>query len=198
MILVHPEEALPQIGTYNPPRFGRAYYFSHSGEKLRHLRKFTIDMESRNKNHDDLPVGFEKCTKTYHQVSAKGTTYSFFWLCALHHHCFGFHIIPGSEGRKDPFASLYTHLESPPDNVFYDFACSLQEYTLNRESGYFSKVSFFHDIFHGYLYKCSKVFKSSRLLGFESMNSEVCEQFNSFIKCIKRSVSQMKQVHFVF
>ena len=32
-------------------------------------------------------------------------------------HCYGFHIIPGSKGRKDPAAAVYTHMETPP-NIF--------------------------------------------------------------------------------
>jgi len=31
----------------------------------------------------------------------------------------------------------------PPKVIFYDFACSLEEYCLNRESGYFKNVKFF-------------------------------------------------------
>ena len=76
---------------------------------------------------------------------------------------------------------------------FYDFACNLQEYCLNLESGFYSNVRFFH----GFTHKC-KVYNSTRLLGFEEINSEICEQFNSFIQCIKASASQMSQTHFVF
>jgi len=34
----------------------------------------------------------------------------FLWFCPAHGHCYGFHVIPGSEGRKDPANSLYTFL----------------------------------------------------------------------------------------
>ena len=65
------------------------------------------------------------------------------------------------EGRKDPAASLYIHLEMPPDDIFYDFACNLHEYCLNRESGFYEHVRFFfHDIFHGYAHKCSCAYRS--------------------------------------
>ena len=84
-------------------------------------------------------------------------------------------------------------------DVFYDFACNLQEYCLNRESGYYNSVRFFfHDIFHSYAHKCSSAFKSTRVQGFETVNSEICEQFNSFLRCIKRSARQMSQTHFCF
>ncbi|WAR21729.1 hypothetical protein MAR_015703 [Mya arenaria] len=74
----------------------------------------------------------------------------------------------------------------------------LTEYCLNWESGYFRNVRYFHDIFHGYANMCSVAFRSSRSKGFKSINSEICDQFNSFIKCIKRSTRQMNQSHFCF
>ncbi|KAL4229192.1 hypothetical protein ACF0H5_012236 [Mactra antiquata] len=199
---VEPAPASPQPDTYNPAKFGRAYYFNKNGLKLRTIRQFSIDNENtvrRNVDHDDGTLDFEKCQKLFSksQNSAKGTSNLFLWFCADHGHCYGFHMT-GAEGRKDPAASLYSYLENPPKDIFYDFACNLQEYCLNRESGYFKNVRFFHDIFHGYSHKCSRAFSSSRLQGFESVNSEICEQFNSFIQCIKKSGRQMSQIHFCF
>ena len=202
-LVVHEsEQADPQHGTYNPAKFGRAYYFSPTGERLRNVRKFSIDAESNknNANFDDTPADFDKCTKDYiskTDLNAKGTSTLFLWFCPNHGHCYGFHMTC-VEGRKDPSASLYTHLETPPADIFYDFACNLQEYCLNRESGYYKSVRFFHDIFHGFGHKCSCAYKSSRLQDFESVNSEICEQFNAFIQCIKPSAQQMNQEHFCF
>ena len=56
----------------------------------------------------------------------------------------------GSEGRKDPSQALYTHLPTAPSIIFYDNACQLEEYFLNRESGYYKNTKFYHDTFHGY------------------------------------------------
>ena len=197
-----PEAAVPQPGSYNPAKYGRAYYFNKSGLKLRNTRKFTIDKNRSSKyndDHDDVAQDFERCQKLFSKAhnSARGTTSLFLWFCADHGHCYGFHMTY-AEGRKDPSASLYSYLESPPTDIFYDFACNLQEYCLNRESGYYKDVRFFHDIFHGYTHKCSCAFRSSRLQGFESVNSEICEQFNSFLQNIKKSARQMTQEHFCF
>ena len=194
------EQANYQPGTYNPGKLGRAYYFSESGEKLRNVRKFSIDGQNRENNqYDDPPADFDKCEKYYSKtnVSARGTSSLFLWFCPIHGHCYGFHLT-NAEGRKDPSASLYTHLEYPPQDIFYDFSCNLQEYCLNRESDFYKNVRFFHDIFHGFSHKCSKAYRSSRLQGFECINSEICEQFNSFIQCIKPSARQMNQPHFCF
>ncbi|XP_069109129.1 uncharacterized protein [Argopecten irradians] len=57
-----PEEAVEQIGTYNPAKYGRAYYFTPSGNALRNIRKFTIDegKAARNTEADDHPnMSFE-------------------------------------------------------------------------------------------------------------------------------------------
>ena len=59
------QPAIPQRGTYNPAKFGRAYYFSPTGESLRNVRKFSIDDErnKKNSNFDDPPADFDKCSK---------------------------------------------------------------------------------------------------------------------------------------
>ena len=192
---VEPE---PIPGTYNPPKYGRAYYFNAHGCQVRKVREFSID---KDKDKDkQQPIFDDKpdlpCDKRYPVVSKKGTTYVFLWFCPLHGHCYGFHIIPGSEGRKDPSASLITHSNIAPDDILYDFACSLSEYTKNREAGFFAKTRFFHDVFHGYVHKCSSAFKCNRLLGTNAINSSICEQFNSYIQKIKRSSKLMSQHHF--
>ena len=185
------------IHKYNPPKYGRAYYFSKSGNQIRKVRSFSIDLEKGPKeNFDDTPD--THCQKSYPIVSKKGVTYLFLWFCPSHGHCYGYHIITGSEGRKDAANSLYTFLEKAPKYVFYDFACSLDEFVKNRESGFFENTRFFHDIFHGYTHKCSDIFKSNRLLGFKGLNTSICEQFNSFIQCIKASSKLMTQEHFTF
>ena len=187
------DEAEPIHGTYNPAKYGRAYYFNKHGCQVRRMRQFTLDKVSKG-NFDTNPDTM--CEKRFPVVSKKGTTYLFLWFCPTHGHCYGFHIIPGSEGRKDPAASLYTHSTEAPDDILYDFACSLSEYAKNRESGYFARTRFFHDVFHGFTHKCTQSFRCSRLLGFDAVNSSICEQFNSYIQKIKGSARLMSQAHF--
>ena len=194
---ISPED-IQQLKKYNPPKEGKAYYFNKSGDQLRSPRLFEIDRKKTSKrdNFDDDPD--KLCSKSFPMVSKRGTTYLFLWFCPAHGHCYGFHIIPGSEGRKDAANSLYCYLEKAPETIFYDFACSLDEYCKNRETGYFGNTRFFHDIFHGYTHKCSKIFKSNRLLGYDGINTSICEQFNSFLQCIKASCKLMTQEHFTF
>ena len=126
------------------------------------------------------------------------TSYLFLWFCLQHGHCFGYHIIPGSEGQKQPALSLYSHLECPPDIVLCDFACSLSEYTHNRKSGYFQNTRFYHDVFHDFTHKCTQAFRCDKLRGFKTVNSRICEQLNRFIQNVKTSSKLMSQCHFSF
>jgi len=184
-------------GSYNPPKLARAYYFRENGSQLRKVRAFDIDSKSKSSTHDDAP-STSSCSKDYAMVAKKGTTFLFLWFCPLHGHCYGCHIVNGSEGRKDAACSLYSHLEVAPETIFYDFSCSLEEYCLNREAGYFKDTRFFHDIFHGFSHNCSPVYSSKELHNLQSVNSSICEQFNSFLQCIKSSARQMSQEHFMF
>ena len=177
---VEADPSVPILSSYNPPKFGRAYYFSNHGCQIREMRRFPIDGINKTAIFDDAPD--IRCEKRFPQVSKTGSSYLVLWFCPEHGHCFGFHIIPGSEGRKDPAASLYTHLETAPDTILYDFACSLSEYCKNREAGFFRSSQFYHDVFHGYTHKCSSAFRCEKLAGFSKVNTSICEQFNSFIK----------------
>lgn len=187
------EPPTPIALSYNPPRTGTAYYFTRTGEKLREARYFAIDKE----NAKDNPVSWT-CSKNYPAISSKGNTVLFLFFCPLHGHCFGFHIVDGSEGRKDAACALYTHLEHSPEIVFYDFACQLEEYCLNRESGFFSSTRFYHDAFHGYGHKCPSAYSSASMTGKKKYNESICEQFNSFLQNIKQSAKHMNQTNFIF
>ena len=88
----------------------------------------------------------------------------FLCFCSIYGHCYGFHLIAGGEGRKHPFSSLVEYSSTAPAEFFYDFACQLSEYCLNREPQYFLNTRFWHDLFHGITHKCGKCFKSSEFV----------------------------------
>ena len=179
------------ISGYNPEATGQAYYFTPHGGRVRHLPKYNM---SKN-THQPSP----SCRKKFVDVTKSGMTYLFLWFDPLHGHCYGFHIIKSSEGRKDPFASLFSFMPDCPNAVYYDFSCQLEEFCLNREPRFWRDCRFFHDIFHGYSHKCPYVYNSQRVPAFDvGVNSEICEQFNSYIQKIKFSARSMNQSHFVF
>ena len=83
---------------------GACYYFTPHGNQIRRQPKYAID--AVNKNYDDVPGVDEVCKKKFPSVSYGGYGYMFLWLCPIHGHCYGFHLIACSVGRKDPFSSL--------------------------------------------------------------------------------------------
>ena len=107
-------------------------------------------------------------------------------------------MIDGSEGRKDPFYSIFSFMKEPPMEIFYDFACSLSEYSLNREPGYFRNVRLWHDVFHSFSHKCGTNYRSKRIPSLRYLDTEVCEQFNAYIQCIKYTATHLNLSHFTF
>ena len=126
----------PVRGSYYP-QSGVAYYFSESGNIGRPLRRYLS-------SSDDVTES--GCSKNYPKVSSGRFAHSFLWFCPIHGHCYGFHLTDGAEGRKDPFASLVKYLEVQREEIFYDFLCSLSEYSLNREPDLFKHSRFWHDL----------------------------------------------------
>jgi hypothetical protein len=179
----------PIPNTYNPAE-GTAYYFTEHGNKLRQHGIYDLHKEST----DPIDQG---CKKIFPQVSYGGFGYMFLYMCPEHGHGYGFHMVKGGEGRKDAFAPLFKYKPSPPKEVYYDFACQASEYCLNREPEWFKWVRFWHDLFHAVYHVCVPLFKSRRVQGLESANSEICEQFNSYLKSIKFTASSMTQKHFM-
>ena len=43
------DEIQPKPGTYNPAKYGRAYYFTEHGNQIRNIPKYTIDDSSANR-----------------------------------------------------------------------------------------------------------------------------------------------------
>ena len=120
----------------------------------------------------------------------------FLWFCPIHGHYYGFHLISGAEGRKDPFSSLYKFISTRGTSRHI---CQYSEYCCNRELYYFRCTRFWHDLlFYGIPHKSGKAFKSSRVSSLTNINSETCEQFNSYLQCIKYTGSHLSQPHFMF
>ena len=190
-----PSQPVPQ--SYNPSK-GCAYYFTPSGNQLRQMPTYSVNCTSKNPSYDDDPEVDRACSKKFPSVSFGGFGYMFLWFCPIHGHSYGFHLISGGEGRKDPFSSLFKYMEKAPKHIFYDFACQLSEYCLNREPEFFKNTRFWHDLFHSLGHTCGINFKSGRVCGLEGINSEICEQVNSFLQCIKYTGSHLSQEHFMF
>jgi hypothetical protein len=184
------EEASPIENSYDPSS-GVAYYFTEHGNKVRETG--TYDIKEKKEKRE----GKDSCQKFFPQISWGGFGYLFLFMCPYHGHCYGFHMINRGESSKDPFHALFKFKPSPPKEVFYDFACQFSEYSLNREPDFFKWVRFWHDLFHAVNHVCQPLYKSKRVTGLGGINSEICEQFNSYLKSIKFTGSSLSQGHFV-
>ena len=162
------------LGSYNPSS-GTVYYFTESGNQLRQMPKYEVCPGDKETNvlFDDRPKVDDPCNKLFPKGYKAGFGYMFLWFYPIHGHCYGFHLISGGEGQKDPFASLYKYYNEMPDHIYYDFACQL--YFLNREPELFKNTRFWHDLFHFIGHVCGINFKSGRVLGLEGVNTEICE-----------------------
>ena len=74
----------------------------------------------------------------------------------------------------------------------------MEEYCFNQESGYFRSTKFYRDIFHGFSHSCFPAYNSKFLSGVRGVNTSICEQFNSYLQCIKASAKHMSKVNFMF
>ena len=108
------------------------------------------------------------------------------------------HLTDGGEGRKNPFSSLFKFKVEMPEHIFYDFACGLSEYALNRASSLFANTRFWHDLFHSVGHVCGDNFKSCHVEGLEGLNTEICEQVNVYLQCIKYTGAHLFQECFMF
>ena len=70
---IAPAPAQPQLNSYNPGKYGIAYYFNRDGKKLRENRLFTVDEKGGSQNFDDRPANV--CYKYFPQESKRGSTY---------------------------------------------------------------------------------------------------------------------------
>ena len=179
----------PIPSTYNPAE-GTAYYFTQHGCKVRECPQYEVSTKIQGEEGTS-------CQKYFPQVSYGGFGYLFLFFCPYHGHCYGFHLVKGGEGPKDPFSALFKYKPSPPKEMFFDDACNFAEFALNREPGWFKWVRIWHDIFHGVNHVCLPLFHSKRVVGLGGLNSEICEQFNAYMKSIKFTGSSLSQVHFV-
>lgn len=186
---------------YNPES-GVAYYFTEHGNAIRSLPKYAKDKQDKDDDQTTFNptknVRGESCTKNYTKTSKQGWSHLFLFCCPIHGHCYGYHIINGSEGRKDPFSAMYKYMEEAPEEVYYDFSCSLSEYSLNREPRFFRNSRFWVDIFHSFSHQCGQNHKCLDVPNLYHSNTSFCEQFNAHLKNIKYIATHFTKSHFCF
>lgn len=175
--------------TYDPGS-GVSYWFTRSGCQVRKAPTFV----KHKPNQDVLDA---QCNKIYPRVNRGGFSYMFTWLCPRHGHCYGYHLIPNQEGRKDPFYSLYKYCANLPECVVYDASCLLHDYILNRMPGFARLIRFCDDKFHSFGHRmCAVCYRAQECGYLVHTNTSIAEQFNSYMKCVKFTASHLSKIHF--
>ena len=189
------DEPLPETSeipmSYRPDT-GVAYYFTESGNQVREAPTFEVDLKNPS-----LDVLDQRCSKKFPRVTKGGFSYMFIWLCPRHGHCYGYHLIPNAEGKKDPFYSLYKYCKNLPECVVYDASCQLHEYALNRMPSFARKIRFYDDAFHSFNHvNCANVYRVHDDVLLRYTNTSRAEQFNAYINCVKYTASHLTKIHF--
>ena len=155
---------------------------------VHHRPKYELDKEKDTSN----------CRHQFISGShgSKRTGGVFTWYCQ-HGVCYAFYIIPNAEGRNEAFSFLLKYFKVAPKVVVYNFACSLQDYSLNRQPEHFRDTMFLVDRFHWFNHvSWARSYNLSLYSEHMYLNSQIAEQCNSALTRIKCSVSQMKQTTF--
>ena len=88
-------------------------------------------------------------------------------------------------------------MHKSPKILFYDFACQLNEYALNREPEFFKHTDMYHDVFHGVNHKCAFAFQCADIEKQRCFNTACAEQFNRYINKIKATGRCLRSTRFV-
>lgn len=185
-----------QIPSSQNPESGVAYYFTLHGNVV---NKFPTYHIMSSAYHNIEPRLDERCTKNLARFHSGVDIYIFMvlsspWTLFVT----AFRQSKVLKGEKTPSLPYIVTWRNRQERFIYDFACSLSEYCLNCEQSFFPVSSrMWHDLFHGVTHICGTNFKSQRLQ-FAGFNTEIFEQFNSFIQCIKYTGTHLSQSHFTF
>ena len=182
--------ANPIPESYNPAS-GIAYYFTPHGNQLRNIPKFSLNRSATKPDDED-------CRKKAVPSTKQDWSHLFLWFCPIHGHCYGYHIIKGAEGPKDAFASSAKYMEKPPEEIYYDNACHLNDYCFNRAPAYFRDSQFWFDIFHSTNHKCGDNHRCQDITGIFNGDTSICEQFNSHLRNFKYIATHLTQPKFCF
>ena len=133
----------------------------------------------KKKTSDDTN---KTCHKAFYNAT-QGGTFLGQWYDPLRVHCYGFHVITSSEGRKYPFPHL-----------IYSWKLLPHKYVMVLAAGLRNIVVDFIMIFCMDSLKCPYVYMSKRIPALDiGINSEICEQFNASSQKHKYNARSMNQ-----
>lgn len=159
--------------------------------QLRHRPAFDID--KKGSEETGTKAG---CRKRFN--GGGGKTGGIFTVFCEHGVCLAAMMMPNAEGRNELFSWMVKYLEKPPDVVVYDYACALHEYCINRMPNFFKDTIFLVDRLHWFNHKsCCSSYSINAYEWLSNVNSVICEQNNSALGRIERTLSRAAQGSFM-
>ena len=158
----------------DPSSTGIRYMLTPHGKSIRCSWPLPPSAEKAVDNDKGSSEGCKKVRFTY--VGHRQRSGLWFTLCMDHQTVVGYHVMPHGEGRRDAFFPIYRFLETPPEAIFGDYVCGIEETSVNYLPEYFCKSEFFHDVMHGCSHSCSERFCSRRLSAYAVINTSLMEQ----------------------
>jgi len=150
----------------------------------------------------------DKAVKTYDNDSCRKASYGhpslspgIFTVFCPHGICYGFEVMQSSESPRHPLNIFRHRFLRPPQVIVYDNACKLHQYCLNREPYFFQNTLFVVDRFHwrGHV-GCSSGYclDTYQHMAIKEINSQVNEQANAGLQCIRGQLAYMTPENFMF
>ena len=159
--------------------------------QLRQRPAFDIDV--RNWEEAGTKTG---CRKRFD--GGGGKTGGIFTVFCRHGVCLAAMMMPNAEGRNELFSWMVKYLKVPPKVIVYDYACSLHEYCINRVPDWFKSTLFLVDRLHWFNHKsCCSSYNVNIYLWLSHINTVICEQNNSALGRIERTISRSGQGSFM-
>ncbi|KAJ3556945.1 hypothetical protein NP233_g11861 [Leucocoprinus birnbaumii] len=157
-------------------------------------QKDDTQKESREQSDGASPP----CGKYYSTYKERRLTGGIMVAWCPHSISYGYHCMPGCEGRNDVFSAMITRWPRAPKRVVYDFSCALGPYCLLREPDFFADTLFIIDNFHARDHtKCANACFASTYAKLDpelsEVNTSAAECGNSLILRIRKSVSYMSE-----
>ena len=121
-----------------------------------------------------------------------------FTVFCRHRVCLGFSLMSHSESPKTPFDIFLRRFSPflPQMRIFYDNACNLHQYILNREPARFAETTFLVDRLHYQDHSaCSEGYSTNIYNAdptIKKMNTQLNEQANADLRNLSKQVSYMK------
>ncbi|KAJ3561055.1 hypothetical protein NP233_g10431 [Leucocoprinus birnbaumii] len=150
------------------------------------------DQGNRKSAAEEEDTSSALCGKFFSSYSQRRLTGGIMAAWCPHSICYGFHFMPGYEGRNDPFSAMITRWPKAPKRVIYDFSCALGPYCLLREPQFFGETLFIIDNFHSRDHtKCAPACFASTYAQLDpevsEINTSAAESGNSLILRIRKA-----------